>query len=196
MNPNLGRLLLFAIFIVTLERIKTPKHADKHEDSFQICFAELEAHPKGPQLIMGDFNASITTIPTLHKFVNATDEDGHNIWYDIGRHAAQWGQPPHEGTCKAPNSNTRTRRDYVGANDQAYQSITEFKVEHHQPWPVHSKLTLELDVEVANEPYLQCKLQQSFYEAFIERIRVVQKLRNTITFPKGFLRKLLKSCKQ
>ena len=82
---------------------------------------ELEHHPPGPKLLVGDLNCEgaedLTHLQTL------IDEQG---WVDIGKHADKYGQPASQPTCRAPNSTVKTRRDYIYANPEALAIIKHF----------------------------------------------------------------------
>ena len=97
----------------------------------------------------------------------------HEGWTDIGAQAHIWNQPRNHPTCRAPNSETATRRDYVFANGLALQLITGFKVEEQLDFPVHSFLKLTLSPGSAeqfiNKDIRPKNLTQHF-EAYCEDI--------------------------
>ena len=55
---------------------------------FHVIFHELEQHPPGPKLILGDFNGDVGDFPSLSERVNDAS------WYDVGDIAATWAHLP------------------------------------------------------------------------------------------------------
>ena len=99
---------------------------------------EVHQQPDCPVLVVGDLNGDPNDFKTLSDMLD------HEGWTDIGAQAHIWNQPRNHPTCRAPNSETATRRDYVFANGLALQLITDFKVEEQLDFPVHSFLKLTL----------------------------------------------------
>jgi hypothetical protein len=125
----------------------------------RICRAELDTHPKGPKLLMGDFNADLKDISVLQCMI---DFEG---WTDLGHEAARWGGEPDEFTCLAYNSNKPTRRDYILANLEALRMIRGFRVLQAEPFPVHSVVQIRVTAGEPDHPPLGKKEPSSLYEA-------------------------------
>ena len=62
---------------------------------------ELDRHVKGPQILVGDFNADHKDIAVLQGLI---DFEG---WTDLGAVASRWGQIPNEFTCVGYNAKTQ-----------------------------------------------------------------------------------------
>ena len=102
------------------------------------CHAEMDQHPPGPRLLVGDLNAEPEDLVQL---MHMTTEEH---WVDIGKHADKWGKQPEQNTCKAPNATDATRRDFIFANNEALALIKDFQVIDDQLFPVHATLRLIL----------------------------------------------------
>lgn len=96
---------------------------------------ELRLWPRMPVMLMGDLNARIPQVHSLHWQVAA----GH--WHDSGAVASTWGpardaEPTaHAHGCKAPS-----RTDYALANDQARGLIRSFELLGFDHVDVHTPL--------------------------------------------------------
>ena len=111
----------------------------RHKLLSQIQFvkaiqAEIDAQPKGPVLIAGDFDADTQDLPTLQSFL----QDLHFV--DVGAVADTFGRKSNEPTCLAANSDAPTRRDFVVVSADLFPAIIKFQVIPDDEIPVHSTL--------------------------------------------------------
>ena len=109
-------MLTFVVLYAWAGGAQDHRKANRSNDLIDIAFREIAAQPDGPHFIVGDFNADVAHLPALGAMLQSTDDEEHNLWFDIGGNADIWGGIPAEPTCKAPNTTTATRRDYVIAN--------------------------------------------------------------------------------
>ena len=65
---------------------------------------------------------------------------------DCGAVADVWGGVSGEMTCKAPNSNVATRRDYIFACPKFRDLIKAVRVEENDDIPTHRPLRMEIDL--------------------------------------------------
>ena len=106
----------------------------------QAILADLEAQPPGPALIVGDFNADMSSLASMSGALE------RGVLLDVGYHANRWGQPAAEPTCRAPGAAQPTRRDYVIANPDAFRLIAGFSLDNQSELDVHSILQLKLHI--------------------------------------------------
>ena len=102
---------------------------------------EITEQPHGPKFIVGDVNAEPEDLPELMDLLN------NQHWTDVGEHAYMWGQLAEQPTCKAPNADVKTRRDYIFANPEGLAIIKSFQVMDDELFPVHATLRMILDAK-------------------------------------------------
>ena len=112
---------------------------------------DMWLQPKGPKLIVGDFNASISTLSPLAHAI----EQG--VLYDIGANASKYGGMDCEDTCKANYKSKDTRRDYAIANRECERLITNFQVDRGAHTHTHAILEMELQNVPNDKPVVTCK---------------------------------------
>ena len=69
--------------------------AQRSDDMMQIVHEETAQHPGVLALMVGDFNATSGTLPTLEHL----EQTGQ--WIDVGAIASRWGGTDEQYTCKA-----------------------------------------------------------------------------------------------
>ena len=92
---------------------------------------DFEAQDDGPKIIVGDFNASISNLPSLERQIQC----GNLL--DLGSFASMYGGVDNDTTCKAQPEARATRKDYAMANPCAYDIIDKFEIDHDSLIPVH-----------------------------------------------------------
>ena len=113
----------------------TDKEAmERTNDMLKIIKDDIKRQPKGPVLILGDFNCTITRIAEISDDLDAKD------LIDVGSQADKFGNKKDDATCLAHGAKRPTRRDYVLANPDAFNMITNFTVDHERGFDVHSVL--------------------------------------------------------
>ena len=116
--------------------------AQRTDDIIDAVREELKEHKDSPQCILGDFNAGLEDIPTLVELV---EQEG---WVDCGARADIWGGQNNQTTCKAPNANRETRRDYVIAGPEFARLIKSIRVEkENEVYPNHWPIVVEFQTD-------------------------------------------------
>jgi hypothetical protein len=117
---------------------KIKSAAQRTDDIIATIIEDMEMQPPGPAFILGDLNGDINNFETLKQEV----EEKRLV--DVGGQAENWGAEPNEYTCKAPNANKPSRRDYIFANPEAFDLVDGFEVDHNAGFAVHDVLRMKL----------------------------------------------------
>ena len=72
-----------------------PKAKQTSNSIMDAILDDMKQQPKGPKMIVGDFNASISSLPLLQDSILIGE------LFDIGAIASQYGEINCENTCKA-----------------------------------------------------------------------------------------------
>jgi len=93
------------------EQKKGSVEAARTDDLIAIVLEQFERLGRGPQMLNGDFNASIDALPSLQHMLSQMG------WTDFGNHSGicrgKHGQP----TCQSNAGVKESRIDYVFANE-------------------------------------------------------------------------------
>ena len=144
----------------------TDKEAmERTNDMLKIMKDDIKRQPKGPVLILGDFNCTITRIAEIHDDLDAKD------LIDVGSQADKFGNKKDDTTCLAHGAKRPTRKDYVLANPDAFNMITNFTVDHERGFDVQSVLKFSMKCNNDFEQVQGKKTVKSFVEAKIQLLK-------------------------
>ena len=147
---------------------KSRVSANRTESLLRAVLDELKSMPESPCLILGDFNAEPSDLPTFRNLTSLG-------WTDLGASAALWNQLPDQPTCKAPNPGSRaTVRDYILASPLALPFVSNFSVAFEDTFVTHAVLRCTLDFTTVRDSIrklstpssLAYMVQQSFIRKF------------------------------
>ena len=130
--------------------------AARTEAVLRAIVDEMRGLPECPCLILGDFNAEPSDLPTFQKLTSLG-------WTDMGASAEIWNRAPNTPTCRAPNANgPGSVRDYILASPSALPLISDFAVTNDSSFATHSVLSCKFDFSrVSNVfPKLQLRTRQ------------------------------------
>ena len=132
---------------------------------------ELRFLPECPCLVLGDFNAEPSDLPTLRKVTGLG-------WTNLGASAEMWNQLPNVPTCRAPNvSGPGTVRDYIIASPMCLPLITHFAVHSDEAFATHSVLECTLDFRSVRNDFRKLKVPSSLVDlvqrSFLRKYHVV-----------------------
>ena len=106
-----------------------------------------------PALITGDLNADAMKIPSVARLINL------KAWLDVGSRASLYGKPDNQPTCLAPNSRTKTRREYILASPIMVPSIKDLNVQDNGTFHVHAAVSITIALE--SELYTAISFRQA-----------------------------------
>ena len=145
------------------------------DELMSYVLQDMESQPAGPKFIVGDLNAEIHNLPSLHGAIQK------GTLKDIGANSAKYGVPNYTPTCQANSNSKETRRDYILANKQADDLIHDFKVIKGDLFSVHSVLRLEIRINIKAQKERVVNLPKSIADVFNDVCKNVftkQKLNN------------------
>ena len=105
-----GQAIIFVVYGWTGGETNT-KVAARTDDICSAILAEQLLYPGVPMCIAGDINCLPSSLPHLCQLLSP--QCG---WTDLGAIASFWGGTDHQGTWRAPNSDTYNRRDVMIVN--------------------------------------------------------------------------------
>ena len=135
-----GQAIIFVVYGWTGGETNT-KVAARTDDICSAILAEQLLYPGVPMCIAGDINCLPSSLPHLCQLLSP--QFG---WTDLGAIASVWGGTDHQGTCRAPNSDTYNRRDVMIVNAAFFGLIHSFYLEHDL-FDVHATLTIEFNTQ-------------------------------------------------
>ena len=120
-----------------------------------------------PFMLVGDFNADVTDIPTLSQALDL------GTLVDVGANASQsgQGQTDYASTCFAQAMANGTRRDYVFTSPSLYQFVVDFKVQRDPALPVHAILGIDFNIPCSDPGKRVLQSVPSLAQAFTSHIR-------------------------
>ena len=134
--------------------------AQRTNDLIQIILQDMNAKPRGPKFILGDFNA---TPDRLHALRDAIEDQ---TLFDIGADSMKYGTPNCMPTCQANSKSNKTRRDFIFANYLGKDCVTNFQVCQTQI-PTHDILRLCIDNQNKNpKPQREVNMPMSFRSVY------------------------------
>eukprot|EP00973_Karenia_brevis_P024245 3348221-Karenia_brevis.AAC.1 len=122
----------------------------------------MAAQPKLPTIICGDLNGSIPNFPTLEDKI----QDGSLI--DVGMASFNDNTDLNIPTCHPHTSTQSFRRDYFLATSDIFPYINDFKVCRDENIPVHSRLSIHLDIPGESIMRSELKKPRSIYDTFLD----------------------------
>ena len=85
-----------------------PERAARTRILTRAIDAEIKAQPKGPTMIVGDFNIDVKKLQSFADLL----PDEH--WMDLGANAHLWNQPSNEHTCLTATEEAFPHRLHAG----------------------------------------------------------------------------------
>ena len=114
---------------------------ERTNELIRIIKDDIKRQPKGPVLILGDFNCTLGNVIGIANDIKNVD------LIDVGSQVEKFGNKKDDYTCLAHGAKAPTRRDYVLANPEAFGLITNFSVNHEAGFDVHSILSFSIKCE-------------------------------------------------
>ena len=115
--------------------------ADRTNDLLDIMLEQMALLPEGPKIIAGDFNGTHDSIQHLNDM---TTKHG---WTDAGATRRLCPHGPWQNTCHANAGAKQSRIDLILANCHAESALSNFKVDHEDPFLTHRPVGVELTVQ-------------------------------------------------
>ena len=116
------------------------REAAKTDAICEAIYNENMSQGNPPCLICGDINCNTSDLPFMRHLLGPAN------FVDVGAQAASWCANPGANTCKATNTDTATRRDYMFAHPKVVPLLHRFTVGNDDELLVHFPLTLTLKV--------------------------------------------------
>ena len=113
--------------------------ASRTNDIVEMVLRDMELQAPGPKLLVGDYNATTNRINALKKAIQG------GTLFDIGADCNRFGSKNCEWTCQANSNSQKTRRDFVLANAQGRNIISDFQVIHDTGIKTHSVIRIVLN---------------------------------------------------
>ena len=177
-------LMVYVVYGVT-NGDTCPKAKQTTNAIIDAILDDIKLQPKGPKVVVGDLNASVVSLPLLQECVLK----GELI--DIGAIASDFGGTNCECTCRANTKSRETRRDYVFANREARNIISDFKVDRTANTLTHAILKLSISTCPDSKRVDVLKLPNTIQDAITIRARKLNENNEISKTPKPEKRKNL-----